>query len=54
MTCIAVLIRPNDNKILKTERITKNTYILCEDVIKKRNEKQYKDSRFWQITAINV
>lgn len=54
MTCRAILIRPKDNKTLKEEFITKNTYPLCEEVIEKRNLKQYKDERYWTITQINV
>jgi len=54
MTCYAELIRPKDNKVLKTDYITKDTYSLCESEVLKRNNKSYKDERYWKIITINV
>lgn len=54
MTCRAVLVRPSDNKVLKEEFISEDTYSDIENIISKRNIKTYKDERFWTITHINV
>lgn len=53
MTCRAFLIRPKDDKVLKTEHITKDTYLLCEEEITKRNAK-LNNGNFWKITEINI
>ena len=53
MTCIANLFNEENNKLLKTEFIIKDTYFLCEDEIQKRNEK-IKYPKFWKITTIGV
>jgi hypothetical protein len=53
MTCRVNLFNRENNKVLKTEFITKDTYFKCEEEIQKRNKK-LKYPKFWKITTINV
>jgi len=55
MRCLVNLLRPADNKILKSEYLSADTYPLCEAKIKERNEKsKRKDNARWIINLINV
>ena len=55
MNCKAILVRPKDNKELKSETISRDTYNDCEQVIKDRNEQsKRKDGAYWKIISINV
>ncbi len=53
MNCRAVLINDSNNKVIKQEVISRDTYILCEEEILKRNSKLSYPKR-WKITDINV
>jgi hypothetical protein len=57
MACIASLIDPSKNKVVKTWSIDKN-YKTAESLVKKKNEqlnsKLNKKGLFWVITTIGV
>lgn len=52
MTCYAEKVSTKIFKVLKRESISKDTYLLCEEEVEKRN-KRLKTS-FWKITHINI
>ena len=53
MTCRANLFNAQNNKVLKTKSITRDTYLLCEIEIQKLNE-TIKHPKYWKITEINI
>jgi len=53
MNCRANLFNVQNNKILRTRFITKDTYFLCEVEIQKLNE-TLKYPKLWKITEINI
>lgn len=57
MACIASLIEPSKNKVVKTWSIDEN-YKTAESLVKKKNEqlnsKPNKKGLFWVITTIGV
>ena len=53
MSCRVVLVNTNNNKVIKEQILTRDTYPLCEKEITERN-KPLKEGRLWVITHINV
>lgn len=53
MNCLISLIRQKDNKIIKTQVISDDTYSLCEEQVKLLNNK-IDTNKYWTITNINI
>jgi hypothetical protein len=53
MNCKATLYDDSKNKEIKSEIISKETYLLCENEIVKRNNK-IKYPKKWKITQVNI
>ena len=54
MNCRINLIKQKDYSIIKSQIISKNTYIECEEEVKKLNSKLDTNKKYWTISAINV
>lgn len=52
MVCTATLINPKNNKVIKTQSVSRDTYKDCETYVQLLNSK-IKDGKYWTITTIN-